>query len=281
MKNIGLFYNSHVPASLPLAKEIAAWLKARDVRTWLCARENAPTDRICSPETDLVITLGGDGTILRATSITAPLGIPVLGLNLGRVGFLTECMPERWQQVMSRILAGEGEIEKRLMLQVDLLREGDVIAQDVALNDAVISRGALARTLRLEASVDDAKLTRYVADGLILATATGSTAYSYAVGGPILPPWIDNILLVPIAAHLSLDRPLVLSDEAVIDIVVHTEVPGMLTVDGRLSGGELQEGDRVRISRSTLRAHFLRLRSRGDFYRTLVERLTPRNGEGL
>jgi NAD+ kinase len=190
-------------------------------------------------------------------------------------------MPERWQQVMSRILAGEGEIEKRLMLQVDLLREGDVIAQDVALNDAVISRGALARTLRLEASVDDAKLTRYVADGLILATATGSTAYSYAVGGPILPPWIDNILLVPIAAHLSLDRPLVLSDEAVIDIVVHTEVPGMLTVDGRLSGGELQEGDRVRISRSTLRAHFLRLRSRGDFYRTLVERLTPRNGEGL
>ncbi len=279
MKNIGLFYNSHVSASLPLAQEIAAWLEARDVRTWLCAREDAPTDKLCSPETDLVVTLGGDGTILRATSLTAPLGIPVLGLNLGRVGFLTECMPERWREVMKRILAGEGAIEKRLMLQVSLFRDGKLIAQDVALNDAVISRGALARTLRLEARVDDATLTRYVADGLILATATGSTAYSYAVGGPILPPWIDNILLVPIAAHLSLDRPLVLSDEAVVDIVVHTEVPGMLTVDGRLSGGELQEKDRVRISRSALQARFLRLRSREDFYRTLVARLTPRNGE--
>ena len=281
MDNIGLFYNPRVSAALPLAEEIAVWLRAREIDAWLCStKEQPPEDKLCAETTDLVVTLGGDGTILRAMPLTAPLAIPVLGLNLGRVGFLTECMPEAWARVMTRILDGQGEIEERLMLQVTLQRDADVIAQDVALNDAVISRGGLALTMRLETEIDGAPLTRYVADGLILATATGSTAYSYAVGGPILPPWIYNILLVPIAAHLSLDRPLVLNAETTVEVTVHTRVPGTLTVDGRLVG-ELQEGDQVRIERSKLKGRFLRLRGRGDFYRTLVRRLTPRNGEGL
>jgi NAD+ kinase len=279
MKNIGLFYNPRVSTAQPLAEEIAAWLKAREIQSWICStKEQPPEDKLCADATDLLVTLGGDGTILRAMPLTAPLTIPVLGLNLGRVGFLTECMPERWPTVMTQILNGEGEIEERLMLQVTLVRDGSVVAQDVALNDAVISRGGLALTMRLETRIDGAPLTRYVADGLILATATGSTAYSYAVGGPILPPWIDNILLVPIAAHLSLDRPLVLNDEVKVDVTVHTRVPGTLTVDGRMVG-ELQEDDHVRIERSALKGRFLRLRSRGDFYQTLVKRLTPRNGE--
>ncbi len=279
MHNIGLFYNPRVSAALPLAKEIAAWLRAREIDAWLCStKERPPEDKLCADTTDLLVTLGGDGTILRAMPLTAPLAIPVLGLNLGRVGFLTECLPEQWPTVMAQILDGKGGIEERLMLQVTLRRDETVIAQDVALNDAVISRGGLALTMRLETEVDGAPLTRYVADGLILATATGSTAYSYAVGGPILPPWIDNILLVPIAAHLSLDRPLVLNDESTVEVTVHTRVPGMLTVDGRLVG-ELQEGDHVQIERSALKGRFLRLRDRGDFYRTLVKRLTPRHGE--
>ncbi|MGC9397974.1 MAG: NAD(+)/NADH kinase [Anaerolineae bacterium] len=279
MNNIGLFYNPRVSTARPLAEEIAAWLKARNVHSWTCStKEKPPDDELCRDATDLLVTLGGDGTILRAMPLVAPLAIPVLGLNLGRVGFLTECEPDEWPAVMTQIMEGKGTIEERLMLQVTLYRQGEQIAQDVALNDAVISRGGLALTMRLETLVEGTPLTRYVADGLILATATGSTAYSYAVGGPILPPWIDNILLSPIAAHLSLDRPLVLNDEATVEVIVHTRVPGTLTVDGHLVG-ELLEGDRVCVERSALKARFLRLRSRGDFYRTLVKRLTPREDE--
>ena len=146
---------------------------------------------------------------------SAPAGTPILGINLGRVGFLTEALPESWEPTLARVLAGEAEIENRMMLCVTLVRGGEAIAREHALNDAVVSRGALARTVRLHTSVDGAWMARYVADALILATPTGSTAYAYAVGGPILPPWLDNIVLVPAAPHLSLERPLVLNAEAV------------------------------------------------------------------
>lgn len=277
LHTIGLIYNPHVEASRVLGEEILAWLIAHGMRAWLCAgQENVPIYE--HERADLFITLGGDGTILRAMQSAAPSGIPVFGINLGRVGFLTELSPEVWEEGLTRVLAGDGWIETRMMLRVTLLREAVTIAQEDALNDAVISRGALARTMRLETHVDGAFLTRYVADGLILATATGSTAYAYASGGPILPPWIANFLLTPAAPHLSLERPLVLDADAVVTVKVDTGMPGMLTVDGRMEG-ELLHDDVVRVGRSPLQAAFLRLRSRNDFYRTLVERLSPRHGE--
>ncbi len=272
---ITVIYNPRVPATLPVAEAIVAWLEKQGRRAWLCSRDQDAT--ACLPS-DLVITLGGDGSILRAAQQAAPSGTPILGINMGRVGFLTETSPQEWQTTLERALAGEGWIETRMMLCVTLLHQGQRIAQENALNDAVVSRGALARTVRLKTFIDGAELTRYVADGLILATPTGSTAYAYAIGGPILPPWLDNILLIPAAPHLSLERPLVLGADAVIEVEVHTEIPGMLTVDGRMEG-ELQNGDVVRIERSPLQARFLRLRNRCDFYCTLVSRLTPRNGE--
>ncbi len=272
---VTVIYNPRVPATLPIAETIVAWLEKQSCRAWLCSRDQDAT--ACLPS-DLVITLGGDGSILRAAQQTAPTGTPILGINMGRVGFLTETSPENWQTTLKRVLAGEGWIETRMMLCVTLLHHGQCIAQEHALNDAVVSRGALARTVRLKTFIDGAELTRYVADGLILATPTGSTAYAYAIGGPILPPWLDNILLIPAAPHLSLERPLVLGADAVIEVEVNTEIPGMLTVDGRMEG-ELQNGDVVRIERSPLQARFLRLRNRCDFYCTLVSRLTPRNGE--
>lgn len=276
MQTIGLIYNPRVGASIPLAQQIADWLEARGVSSWLCSTHERPADGACLFKSDLLITLGGDGTILRAARMAAPLGIPLLGLNLGRVGFLTECEPEHWVEVVERILANEGSVEERMMLQVTHLREGVMQAREFALNDAVISRAALARTVHLLTAIDGAVLTEYVADALILATATGSTAYSYAVGGPILPPWLDNIVVAPVAAHLSLDRPLVLNAQAVIEITVRATMPGMVTVDGRLTG-ELREGDCVRVERSPIKARFLRLRNRADFYGTLVTRLSPRN----
>jgi NAD+ kinase len=272
---VGLIYNARVDEALPMANEIAAWLRARDCEAWVCATTDHP--KVCK-SADLLITLGGDGSILRAMQQSAPAGIPVLGINLGRVGFLTEAQPDAWESALTRILNGEGSLEERSMLCVKLFRGGEKLAEEQALNDAVVSRGALARTVRLTTNIDGAMLTRYVTDALILATATGSTAYAYALGGPILPPWLDNILMIPAAPHLSLERPLVLDADAVVEVEVHTDIPGMLSVDGRMEG-ELLDGDLVRIERSHLKGSFLRLRSRGDFYRSLVERLMPRNGE--
>jgi len=269
--SVGLLYNPLVPEALPLAQDIVAWLQANDIPAWSCSCEQREVNK---EPADLLITLGGDGTILRARRTAAPDGLPVLGINMGRVGFLTEAAPDAWQDALTRIFAGEGWIEARTMLRVTLLRNTHLVAQEDAANDAVISRGALARTVRLEASVDGAYLARYVADGLILATATGSTAYAYASGGPILPPWLNNILVVPAAPHLSLERPLVLDASAIVEVKVDTAMPGMLTVDGRMEG-ELLHGDIVRVERSPLKARFLRLRSRSDFYRTLVRRLIP------
>ena len=276
MPKIGLIYNGRVSRAQTLAQEIASWLAEREIESWQRPR-NSPPENQQLVDSDFLITLGGDGTILHSMPLTAPLGIPVLGINLGRVGFLTECEPDNWQAPLTQVLNGRGRVEGRLMLHVELTRDGEIISQDVALNDAVLSRGALARTVRLSASIDDARLAEYVADGLIAATATGSTAYSYAVGGPVLSPWSKNILLVPVAPHLSLDRPLVLDGKAEIEVLVRTRTPGMLTVDGHLVG-KLVDGDRVKVARSALQACFLRLRSRGDFYRTLVTRLAPRNG---
>ncbi|MEA3308364.1 MAG: NAD(+)/NADH kinase [Chloroflexota bacterium] len=272
---IGFFYNDRVDRARPLAQEIASWLTERDVASWQAPR-SAPPSGPQLANSDLLLTLGGDGTILHAIALATPLGIPVLGVNLGLVGFLTECEPDNWQETLTQILAGRGRVEERLMLHVALVQAGNVISQTVALNDAVLSRGALARTVRLRAAIDGAQLAEYVADGVIIATATGSTAYSYAVGGPVLSPWSKSILLVPVAPHLCLDRPLVLDCEAEIEITVHTRTPGMLTVDGHLVG-QLGDGDGVQITRSALPAKFLRLRSREDFYRTLVARLMPRN----
>lgn len=275
IRRVAVIYNPRVPATLPVADEIIAWLERRGC----CAiRYSRDDDTRGCPPFDLMITLGGDGAILRATQQAAPTGTPILGINMGRVGFLTETAPADWPATLDRILAGEGWVETRMMLRATLFRAGQSIAQEHALNDAVISRGALARTVQLKTFVDGAELTRYVADALILATPTGSTAYAYAIGGPILPPWLDNILVIPAAPHLSLERPLVLNADAVIEVEVSTEVPGMLTVDGRMEG-EVHHGDLVRIERSPLKARFLRLRRRNDFYRTLVARLMPRNGE--
>jgi len=274
-QSIGIVYNPRVASAPTLAEDISVWLHHQGTATWRCTTDDAGT--LCSPA-DLLVVLGGDGSILRAAQKAAPAGIPLLGLNLGRVGFLSEAPPEIWREVLIRVLAGEGVIEERMMLDVALRRGQENIVHDIALNDAVVGRSGLARTIHLKTFIDGAFMARYVTDGLILATPTGSTAYAYALGGPILPPWVQAILVVPAAPHLSLERPLVLDAEAEVEVELTTEGAGTLSVDGRMAG-ELHQGDIVRVQRSQLQARFLRLRDRNDFYRTLVARLTPHNGD--
>jgi NAD+ kinase len=220
---------------------------------------------------DLLVTLGGDGSILRAARMACEEGVPVLGVNLGRLGFLTELRPDGWTSVLPRLTSGNYWLEDRMMLYAKHHRGTESRGYE-ALNDVVISRGSLARIVRLETHIDGSSLTTYAADGLIVATPTGSTAYAFAVGGPVLPPQLKNILLIPIAPHLSMDRAIVLSQGAMVRIVVHTDHQAILTVDGQFEY-ELQDGDEVTVQASHHTSRFVRLQDKNYFYRTFMERL--------
>ncbi len=226
------------------------------------------------PGSDLVVTLGGDGSLLRAARMAAPHRALILGVNLGRLGFLAECSPDNWAGPLTQVLAGDYWIEERMMLSAETHRGDQVIGRHLALNDVVISRGTLARAIQLATYVDGEYLTTYYADGLIVATATGSTAYALAVGGPILPPELRSILIIPIAPHLSMDRAVVLSQGSKVEGQVRTDHQATLTVDGQYEF-DLSNGDRVLISASSLVGRFVRVQPRNYFYHALLSRLVP------
>jgi len=275
VKTIGILYNPCVVRARPLAEEMAAWTERQGWQTQICTADDALAV-FCLPEIDLLVTLGGDGSILRAARAAAPYGTPILGVNLGRVGFLTEAEPEMWRDVLSRVLAGDYWVEERMMLRVVSQRDGEVLGQAEALNDVVVGRGARARVVRLRVEVDGGYLATYVADGLIVATPTGSTAYALAAGGPVLPPQLRNVLLVPVAPHLSMERPIVLSEGVRVRIVVTGVRLAVLTVDGEVQA-ELENGDEVIVEAGPHVARFARVREKTYFYKTLVARLVPRN----
>ncbi len=202
----------------------------------------------------------------------------MLGVKMGRLGFLAEVQPNDWQGPLDRMLAGDYWIEQRLMIRVRVERQdqgGADLCQTCvydALNDVVLSRGNLARVVRISAELDNSYLTTYTCDGLIISTATGSTGYALAVNGPIMPPDLRNILVIPIAPHLSMDRAVILAEGATIRLRAHSDYPPMLTVDGQVVV-EVQEGDEVVVVGSPHLARFIRLRERGYFYRSLMEKM--------
>ena len=282
-KAIGILHHPKIPASQSLGSRIASWLEAGGYHAWQGSGwdEEAVGARIA--QLDLLITLGGDGTILRAARMGACHLVPILGINMGRLGFLAEVQPAEWQEKLAQLLRGEYWLEERMMLSAELQRdlcaaeEGCTGDRDCpgsydALNDVVVSRGRLARIVRLAAEIDGDSIGTYLCDGLIISTATGCTAYALSCGGPILPPELRSILLVPIAPHLSLDRAIVLPEGATVSIHVSTDHAAILTVDGQ-SAVDLAHGDRVVVRASPHSALFVRTQGRGYFYRTLMERL--------
>jgi len=275
VKSVGILYNHRVARAYPLAQEMAAWIERPGRQAHVCTAADA-LSALRWRETDLLVTLGGDGSILRAARAAAPYGTPILGVNLGRVGFLTEAEPETWRGVLSQVLAGDYWVEERMMLRAVTWRGGESLGQAEALNDVVVGRGARARVVHLRTEVDGGYLSTYVADGLIVATPTGSTAYALAAGGPVLPPQLRNVLLVPIAPHLSMERPIVLSEGVTVRILVIGGRPAVLTVDGEVQA-ELESGDEVVVEVSPHVARFARVQERTYFYKTLVARLVPRN----
>lgn len=224
--------------------------------------------RVHAEEFDLLIAIGGDGTMLRAAHLCAPHGVPVLGINKGRLGFLFQVEETGWETLLQRLLADDFWVEKRMMLRAEHFRSGETLGNWPALNDVVVARGQQLRPIHISASVDGQYLTTYVADGLISATATGSTAYALAAGGPILPPELRNILIIPIAPHLSVDRAVVLSEGAAVRMTILSE-NAMMSVDGQLPVS-LAEDDRVEIRAGEYAAQFIRFGDPGYFYRNLT-----------
>jgi NAD+ kinase len=289
-------YHPKKPESLVLTGQMADFLHAQGCRVWSGSAWDEPGALAHVAGLELLITLGGDGTILRAARIGSRHGVPILGVKLGRVSFLGEIPPENWQEMLTLMLAGRYWLEERMLLDVAVARcvadlpSGDpppyapsgappgsptVTRPDhsyLALNDVVISRGDLARMVTVQTWVDHSYLTSYHADGIIVATPTGCTGYALAAGGPVLPPELKNILLIPICPHLSLDRPVVLSQGAKVTLRVEADHPPILTVDGQFEI-TLTEGDAVEVRASEYVSRFVHMSDRAYFYRTLMERL--------
>lgn len=266
------------PGTAPLAEQIGESLKSSGLDVWI--RKTWDTDNIkpLVEGCDLVITIGGDGTVLRTARACAPFGVPIFGLNAGYLGFLAEIGPDSWPNALERLLAGDFWVEERMMVDCAVWHNEACVAQTVALNDVVISRGAVARSVHLEAYINNAWTTTYSADGLIIATPTGSTAYALAVGGPLLPPELRNIMIIPVAPHLSMDRPLVLSQDSEVKVVViprSFDPEVVVTVDGELTA-TIATADYVIIKASDRVTRFVRLREPGYFFRSILDRLEPR-----
>jgi NAD+ kinase len=225
--------------------------------------------RVTAGDFDILIALGGDGTMLRAAHLCAQPRIPILGINVGRLGFLAEVQGSDWREGIASLVAGHFRVENRLALVAEHRRGAEIISHSLVVNDVVICRGAVVRPIRIQASVDGYTLTTYVADGVIASTPTGSTAYALAAGGPIMPPELRNILLIPVAPHLTMDRAIILSEGSSVELTAYTDHEAVMSVDGR-PAEPLQDGDRVLVKASEHTVRFVRFQDPGYFYRNIT-----------
>lgn len=276
MERVGILFHPRKAESQALADEIEAWLAMRGVEACVGpGRDGSPAEMEAleyMPTFSLLIVLGGDGSTLRAARLAAPHGVPIFGINMGRVGFLSEAQPDQWRERLDKVLRGDYWLERHLMIRAHARRDGEVLARFTALNDVVVGRRTEARVLRLHLYVDGDHVTTYTADGLIVATPTGSTAYAMAAGGPLLPPQLPNFLVVPVAPHLSLDRGVVLHEDAVVTVEVGAEREATVTADGQ-DALPLISGDQVVIAKHENETFFARVGSSSYFYHRLMERL--------
>jgi NAD+ kinase len=268
-----------MPEAFVEAEAMSNYLKEKGVEApYGSLYDETLRKRVRGGEFDLLIMAGGDGSVLRAGNLCAPSKVPILGVNLGKLGFLIQVEKEEWREFFDKLLNGEAWIENRMMLHAEHVRSGEELGSWDALNEVVVARGQSLRPVRLSASVDGRQLTSYVADGLIASTATGSTAYALAAGGPILPPELRNILLVPIAPHLSVDRAVVLAEGSMVSMQVNGE-NAVLSVDGQPSIS-LMEDDHVDVRAAEVTAQFVRFGDPGYFYRNLTAHMNE-NSLGL
>lgn len=264
MKKIGFICKFGRNEPVELVKVLLPWLQERKCQVFLepevaSALGMKGYDKDSIPGLiDIMVVLGGDGTMLSAARLIAGRNIPIMGVNLGGLGFITEINIDEIFSALEQVLQGKCSVEERIMLDASVLRKSEKVCRFTALNDIVINKGALARIIEMETFVHDIYVTTYKADGLVISTPTGSTAYSLAAGGPILYPTLESIVLTPICPHMLTNRPVVLPDDRVIRVVLKTESENVyLTVDGQI-GLPLLQGDIIEVRKS---AHTTKLLS--------------------
>ncbi|HEC98139.1 MAG TPA: NAD(+) kinase [Nitrospirae bacterium] len=278
MKNIGIISKPGKPEPPEILKELIPWLTGKGFNVFI-DRETSDVmgikgySRSEMPElVDVVVVLGGDGTMLGAARLVAEKGLPILGVNLGGLGFITEVNRSDLFTAIETMLRGECSVEERIMIQADIMRNGEAITTYTVLNDLVITKGALARIIDLETQVDHSYVTTFKSDGLIMSTPTCSTAYNLSAGGPIVHPVLDCIVLTPICPHTLTNRPIVLSGGSLIEVGLKSESEDVfLTLDGQI-GVSLKKGDVVKVKKSP---HKTRLFIPGerDYFQVLREKL--------
>ena len=247
MRRLGFAFNPTKPEAIALRDRALDWCRRSRVEAW-SAEAGSPASLLEQlPSTDCLVVLGGDGTFLRAARALASVDVPVLGVNSGRIGFLSKVEPEALEQTLADVHAGRYAIEPRMMLRATLKRgDGEAGGTFVALNDAAIVRGAEVRVVRLEVSIDRSHLANYVADGVVVATPTGSTAYSFSAGGPILDPTARNLIVTPIAAYLSSIRSIVVGPAHTVLVRLIDGPECVVSIDGR-EDHPLHAGEAVEI----------------------------------
>jgi NAD+ kinase len=278
--HIAVAPHPQIPEAVEETDHIVAFLRERGLQvTSVLLYDDDLQHQIIAGEFDLLIALGGDGTMLRAGNLCGPYEVPILGVNMGRFGFLMEIRQHSWPDALQRLMEGDYWLENRMMLNAEQFREEEVLGQWEVVNEVVVSRGGFVRPVHLDAKVDGRFLATYVADGLIASTPTGSTAYALAAGGPILPPELRSILLVPIAPHLSIDRAVVLAEGSSVSIIVHTTHQAVLSIDG-LPPIKLADGDCVNVNASSHNLQFVRFQDPGYFYRNLTPHMSQNPSAG-
>lgn len=272
MQHIGLLYNPLSPETARAADEIAAWLGARGVTTWRGVSHDAREDPALIAGCELLVSLGGDGTILRAARLAIPNAIPLLPIALGHLSFMAEVEPTAALTALDHILRGDWWTEERALVEIELRRAGVVEGRWTALNELLLARAEMVRAVIVEVQIDGATLTTYHADGIIVATATGSTAYALAAGGPVLDPRSSALVLASVAPHLTIIPSLVVHETAVITLRLDSHYPALLSIDGQITVPLIQH-DEVVARRATRTARFARVTDGATFYATLTRKL--------
>lgn len=270
-KKIGVIYHPMNESAREPTKELERLLANKGLSVWTCSSWDGDSARAKMSGTDLVLTIGGDGTILRTAQAVIPDKIPITGINLGKLGFMTELSVKETEKKLEHILNGEGWLDERSLLEATL-SDGNPSHSFYALNDVVVARGAIARIIYVTATIDGKPLTTYKGDGVIAATATGSTGYAMAAGGPILYPHSKDFILLPILPHLSANYCLVLPPSATIRLSIQTVHLATLSIDGH-TNLQINSGAVISVKRSEHTIRFLRIHPRSSFYSSLEKRL--------
>ena len=275
MRRVGVLYNPFSEQSTRTSVELALWLRARGIEVWRGVSHEGREGPQVLEGLQLLVALGGDGTVLRAARLAIPRGIPVLPVALGHLSFMAELQPEELESGLATLLAGGGWRDERTLIEATIFHDGHgggPPEQIQALNEVVLARGEINRVVAIDVEIYNTRVTSYHADGLIAATATGSTAYALAAGGPIIDPRSRALVLVPIAAHLTNIPSLVLHEDAVVTLKLRSRHPAAFSSDGRLSI-PLHEGDVVQVRRARQTCVFARVHPPSTFYAMLTQRL--------